>query len=459
MKLKQLRTCGGFWTLWPVPPGLPNPKRSLPSPDSKSKKNSRTHQPKSNAGPPVTSNGDIRAVSPSSESPVSPISDSLGMVAIHPTPKLSDFYEFFSFAHLSPPILNLKRCDLKNAEDRRKGDYFQIQIKICNGKLVEVVASEKGFYTVGKQFLQSHSLVDLLQQLSRGFSNAHQSLMKAFLEHNKFGNLPYGFRANTWLVPPSVAEFPSDFPALPTEDENWGGNGGGQGRNAEYDLRPWATDFALLARLPCKTEEERVVRDRKAFLLHSKFVEIAIYKAVAAIRHLMESRLNTANICHSSPGSVLQQDYVGDLSIEIKRDEMDANKVTSNESTVTDKEVAQRNLLKGLTADESVVVRDITSLGGVVVRHCGYTATVRVVNNMKKGKPEAEDIEIDDLPDGGANALNVNSLRLLLHKFGAESSGVSQSQLSILNDLESSRCLVQRVVKDSMKKIEEPSCF
>ncbi|KAL0653939.1 hypothetical protein Bca4012_096630 [Brassica carinata] len=35
--------------------------------------------------------------------------------------------------------------------------------------------------------------------------NAYDALMKAFIEHNKFGNLPYGFRANTWVVPPVVA--------------------------------------------------------------------------------------------------------------------------------------------------------------------------------------------------------------------------------------------------------------
>ncbi|KAJ7962824.1 Tetratricopeptide repeat (TPR)-like superfamily protein [Quillaja saponaria] len=435
------------------------PKRSLSSPDSKSKKNGRTqNNPKSNVGPPTPSNGDIRAGSPSSEPPVSPIADTLGMVAIHPTPKLSDFYEFFSFAHLSPPILNLKKCDLKNAENRRKGDYFEVQIRICNGKLVEVAASEKGFYSVGKQLIQSHSLVDLLQQLSRGFANAYGSLMKAFLERNKFGNLPYGFRANTWLIPPYVSESPSDFPALPTEDENWGGNGGGQGRNGEYDLRPWATEFAILARLPSKTEEERVVRDRKAFLLQSKFVDISILKAVTAIRHLMESRLNATDICHSPPGSVLHEDQVGDLSIEIRRDTIDSNtkyEVKFNECPVTDKKVAKRNLLKGLTADESVLVQDITYLGIAVIRHCGYKATVRVVNNMKKGKPEAQDIDIDDLPDGGANALNVNSLRLLLHKSGVESSGVSQSQLSNLDDLESSRYLVHTFIKESMRKINE----
>merc|ERR1712183_737009 len=97
--------------------------------------------------------------------------ENLGMVAIHPTPKLSEFYDFFSFSHLSPPILHLRRCDQKDVQERCDGEYFEMQIKICNGKLIRVVASVKGFYTVEKQFLQSHSLVDLLQQLSRAFGN------------------------------------------------------------------------------------------------------------------------------------------------------------------------------------------------------------------------------------------------------------------------------------------------
>ncbi|XAR50527.1 hypothetical protein NMG60_11004873 [Bertholletia excelsa] len=210
--------------------------------------------------PSPTSNGEVR--SPEASSP-SPVSESYEMVAIHPIPKLSDFYEFFSFSHLSPPILNLKRLDRKENAERQDGDYFEMQVKICNGKIITVVASVKGFYTLGKQSLQSHSMVDLLQQLSRAFANAYESLMKAFVEHNKFGNLPYGFRANTWLVPPSVADSNLNSLPLPAEDENWGGNGGGQGKDGKYDCRPWATEFAVLANLPSKTEEERVVRDRK----------------------------------------------------------------------------------------------------------------------------------------------------------------------------------------------------
>ncbi|KAE8709151.1 putative Cupredoxin superfamily protein [Hibiscus syriacus] len=422
---------------------------STPS-DSKSKKvNSKHCQATNNAPPPPEATS---------------ISESLDMAAIHPTPKLSDFYDFFSFSHLSPPILNLRKCDSKEVEGQRDGDYFAMQIKICNGKLIQVVASIKGFHTVGKHFFQSHSLLDVLQNLSQAFSNAYESLTKAFVGHNKFGNLPYGFRANTWLVPPPVGECPSNFPSFPSEDEQWGGNGGGQGRNGEYDLRPWATDFFILASLPCKTEEERTVRDRKAFLLHSQFIDVSILKAVAAIQHVMNSILNEKGLANCHPDSVLHEERIGDLSIMVKHDlaEVDPKsevKFVGNQSSgKTANENAQRNLLKGITADENVIVHDTSSLGTVTVKHCGYTATVTVVGDVKKEKSGALDIEVDDQPDGGANALNINSLRILLHKsFPAELSGCRESNQSNLTDSESSGCLVQRVIKESLTKLEENS--
>ncbi|KAK3219289.1 hypothetical protein Dsin_013259 [Dipteronia sinensis] len=436
-----------------------------PSSESRAKKNGgRPHHPIATANRPQSSDADNQggphsAPLPSDEASItSAMSPSLDMAAIHPTPKLSEFYDFFSFSHLSPPILNLNRCDRKD-EEKREGDYFEMQIKICNGKQIQVAASAKGFYTLGKQFSQSHSLVDLLQNLSRAFANAYESLMKGFIEHNKFGNLPYGFRANTWLVPPSVAEAPSNFPSLPAEDESWGGNGGGQGRDGEHDLRPWATEFAILASLPCKTEEERVVRDRKAFLLHNQFVDVSIFKAVKAIRHLIDSNLNAkdARICHS--GAILLEDRAGDLSITVKHDVGDASlksdvKTNGNQSSgLSAEEVARKNLLKGITADENVVVHDTSSLGIVKVRHCGYTAIIKVVGKVKKGKC-AQDFEIEDQRDGGANVLNINSLRVRLHKsFITESPVGGKSQYN-LDDPDASKSLVRRVIKQSLTKLE-----
>ncbi|CAO2815225.1 unnamed protein product [Amaranthus hypochondriacus] len=397
-------------------------------------------------------------VGPTNEEPritngpsISVISEDNDMAALHPTPKLSQFYDFFSFSHITPPVLGIKKCERKLG-DKRDGDYFELQIKICNAKIIQVVASTKGFYTLGKQLVQSHSLVDLLHQYSQAFANAYDALIKAFVEHNKFGNLPYGFRANCWLTPPSLVENPSNFPSLPIEDENWGGNGGGQGRDGEHDLRPWATEFAALAGMPCKTEEERVIRDRKAFLLHNLFVDVSIFKAVDTIRQLVESE---------SPPKDSHECRVGDLYIVVKRESADANlkpddkRLFCDLSETSAKGVAQRNLIKGLTADENVTVRDISSLGTVTLRYCGYTATVRVVG-VVKNNIEHHDIKIDDQPEGGANALNVYSLRMPLHKpVNAEVSGESASVLSQPDELETSRSQIIKILNDSLANLEE----
>ncbi|KAL0657182.1 hypothetical protein Bca4012_077766 [Brassica carinata] len=97
------------------------------------------------------------------------------------------------------------------------------------GNPITVVLSRTSFYPAGKQQLLCHSLVELLQHISRPFDAAYDALMKAFIEHNKFGNLPYGFQVNTWVVPPVVANSPSIFPSLPVEDVTWGGDDGGVG--------------------------------------------------------------------------------------------------------------------------------------------------------------------------------------------------------------------------------------
>ncbi|KAL5697864.1 hypothetical protein ACHQM5_028972 [Ranunculus cassubicifolius] len=425
----------------------------------KSKNNSNSNHSSTTPSPPSTPH-----VSSSDLSISSNATEGLDMVAIHPTPKLSNFYDFFSFSHLTPPILSLKRINpSSDVEKKHDGDYFDLEIKICNAKVIHVVASVKGFYASGKHVMQSHSLVDLLQQLSQAFANAYESLMKAFVEHNKFGNLPYGFRANTWLVPPVAADSPSVFPSLPTEDETWGGSGGGQAQDCKYDNRPWATEFAVLASLPCKTEDERLVRDRKAFLLHSLFVDVSVVKAVSAIRRLINFDSKSKDSQKCSPGSTLYEDKVGDLVITVKKDAADASlkyeqKLDASlvDSTST-KEVAQRNLLKGLTADESVVVHDSSSLSVVVIRHCGFIATVKVVSSKRKKSCTIDDIEVDDQPNGGANALNVNSLRVLLHKSSNQESPV-ESHLASSDDLETNRSLVRRVIKDSLSNLEaEPS--
>ncbi|XP_057968378.1 protein REDUCED CHLOROPLAST COVERAGE 2 [Malania oleifera] len=377
-----------------------------------------------------------------------------------PPPKLGQFYDFFSFSHLTPPLHYIRRSTRPFLEDKTVDDFFKIDTRVCSGKPMTIVASLKGFYPAGKHLLLSHSLVCLLQQISRPFDAAYKALTKAFTEHNKFGNLPYGFRANTWVVPPVIADNPSLFPPLPVEDENWGGNGGGQGRDGKHDHRQWAKEFAVLAAMPCKTAEERQIRDRKAFLLHSLFVDVSVFKAVAAIKDLIDNNHCSPNGCCTS--SILHEERVGDLLIRVMRDVPDASKKLDSKNDgcqvlgMSEEELARRNLLKGITADESATVHDTSTLGVVVVRHCGYAAVVKVATVVDwEGNSIPKDIDIEDQHEGGANALNVNSLRMLLHKSSSQSSGsLPRLQSSDFEDLRSARSLVREVLGESLLKLQ-----
>ncbi|ERN07098.1 protein TSS isoform X1 [Amborella trichopoda] len=373
-----------------------------------------------------------------------------------PPPKLGQFYEFFSFSHLTPPLQFLRKSTRPFVEDKREDDFFQFDVKICSGKLVNIVASRNGFYPAGKKPLEVHSLAGLLQQISRAFDSAYKSLMKAFVEHNKFGNLPYGYRANTWVVPPMVADAPSVFPPLPVEDETWGGNGGGLGRDGQHNLRQWSREFSILATMPCKTVEERQIRDRKAFLLHSLFVDVSVFNAVAAIQKVIDSKKSLHKSEIGLPNSILHEEKIGDLCITVSKDVPDAStkleaKIDGSQAPgMSAKELAQRNLLKGITADESATVHDTATLGVVVIRHCGYTAVVKVpVASDKESSPLTQEIDIEDQPEGGANALNVNSLRMLLHK---QSGGAPRSRGAENEDIPA-RSLVRNVLGESLAKL------
>lgn len=139
------------------------------------------------------------------------------------------------------------------------------------------------------------------------------------------------------------------------EDETWGGNGGGGGRDGEYDLIPWANKFSFVASMPCKTAEERQVRDRKAFLLHSLFVDVAIFRAVRAVKHVMEEPSMSCSVAEND----VYSERVGDLSIRVLKDGSVASckidtKIDGVEATaVHQKDLVERNLLKGITADEN----------------------------------------------------------------------------------------------------------
>lgn len=375
-------------------------------------------------------------------------------------PRLGAFYEFFSLANLTPPLHFIKRVTQTRQEEQPSDDHlFFLEAKLCNGKFVIVEARRKGFFSFGKQRVLCHNLVDLLRHLSRAFDNAYEDLMKAFLERNKFGNFPYGYRANTWLVPPIAAQSPSTFPPLPAEDGTWGGSGGGWGRDGKSDMLPWADEFLYLTSMPCNTAEEREIRDRRAFLLHSLFVDVAIFRAIAAIRHAMES---TDVSTSTKIDEVLHSETVGNFSITVTRDSSDASckldtKIDGSRATgMRSKHLAERNLLKGITADENTAAHDVDSLGVVNLRYCGYVAIAKV-NNIEKTNVNSsiKPVDITDQPEGGAHALNINSLRVLLNEANSTGEKKISTQSHRQEELTAARNFAENLLKESLQKLEE----
>ncbi|GAB2245155.1 hypothetical protein Droror1_Dr00000648 [Drosera rotundifolia] len=374
--------------------------------------------------------------------------------------KLGGFYEFFSLSHLTPPIQFIQRVSRPQDDQIFADDHlFLLNVKLCNGKLVLIEACKRGFLSFGKQRILTHNLVDLLRQLSRAFDKAYDDLMKAFLERNKFGNLPYGFRANTWLIPPVAAQSPATFPPLPVEDKSWGGNGGGWGRDYKSHLIPWANEFQLVASMPCKTAEERQIRDRKAFLVHSLFVDVAIFRAVSALEHVMQNSIPDSSNVNDE---IVHTETIGDMCITVTKDAGQANSKVDTKidglcaTGLEQRALIERNLLKGITADENTAAHDIGSLVTVNIRYAGYIASVKVKAKASSDAP-SPCVDAFDQPEGGANALNINSLRLLLHKGAAAEHQKSpiHAQGSENKSPIAAQAFVKNLLEDSLLKLED----
>uniref|UniRef100_A0A0E0IPG3 Clu domain-containing protein n=1 Tax=Oryza nivara TaxID=4536 RepID=A0A0E0IPG3_ORYNI len=430
-RLLDIVACTASFGPPPPPPPPPSPKDAAANPakePSGSKAGSaaatggrRTGSPPPSPAPvakDAATKDDAAAAAAAAAAKESSASAELEAEMSGACPRLGAFYEFFSLANLTPPLHFIRRVAQPRQEEQPSDDHLF-------------------------------------------FLEAYEDLMKAFLERNKFGNFPYGFRANTWLVPPIAAQSPSTFPPLPSEDETWGGNGGGWGRDGKSDMLPWADEFLYLTSMPCKTAEEREIRDRRAFLLHSLFVDVAIFRAIAAVRHVMEIKDVSAS---ANIDEVLHSETVGNFSITVTRDSSDASckldtKIDGSRATGMDfKHLAERNLLKGITADENTAAHDVESLGIVNLRYCGYVAVAKV-NNIEKAKVNTsiKPIDITDQPEGGAHALNINSLRMLLNDANStgEKKTLNLPQNNKQEELIAAHSFVENLLKESLQKLEE----
>ncbi|XP_061357089.1 protein REDUCED CHLOROPLAST COVERAGE 1-like isoform X2 [Gastrolobium bilobum] len=179
--------------------------------------------------------------------------------------------------------------------------------------------------------------------------------------------------------------------------------------------------------------------------------------------HLCLARQQKKGRCSVAANDITER--VGDLSIRVLKDGSVASckidtKIDGVEATgVNQKDLVERNLLKGITADENTAAHDITTLGVVNIRYCGYVIVVKVEggDNQNVNSPSHQSIELLDQAEGGANALNINSLRLLLHHTTQPENNKQMTQMETLEseELGASHAFVETLIKESLAKLEE----
>lgn len=111
--------------------------------------------------------------------------------------------------------------------------------------------------------------------------------------------------------------------------------------------------------MPHKTPEERQVRDRKVFLLHSLFIDHAILRGVESIRRVVMGNVKTIQEKEGMM-TVVYSEEIGDLNITVMKDTTNGSykvdtKIDGSRTTgiVDATNLLQRNLVKGITADEN----------------------------------------------------------------------------------------------------------
>eukprot|EP00898_Chlorokybus_atmophyticus_P005403 jgi/Chlat1/5864/Chrsp4S06238 len=326
---------------------------------------------------------------------------------------LSEFYPFFSMAHLTKPFKSIRRSSVVHSEPE---SLLSLEVELSDSNTLQVTACPQGFFVHGKQRTVRHTVVDLLRYSSRRFAGYYATLLDALEERNEFGHLPIGLRSNTWIARPDPQQL------LPTEDPAWCQPepcSEPQTQQVQTAFSPssasWVAKFASCVRMPNASEEERQLRDRQLYLVHNAFVQTGVHAACRLLETV------------TSPAA--------DLSVPVELNSQGLHMVLSSEGTTVgaacpqgsfsrqvagggapQREVCVKNLVQGLTVHSNAVFADTAALATVIVRHGGYMVKVHgegaVVGEMAGVQHDCKE---EAGHCDGSGSLNANSLRTTLH--------------------------------------------
>ncbi|XP_077578261.1 clustered mitochondria protein homolog isoform X2 [Stigmatopora nigra] len=254
------------------------------------------------------------------------------------------------------------------------GDLMYLYIVTVEERHVSVTASTRGFYLnqsttytfnpkpANPSFL-SHSLVELLSQISPAFKKNFTALQKKRVQRHPFERIATPFQVYSWTSP----QVDHAMDCVRAEDAYTSRLG--YEEHIPGQTRDWNEELQTTRELPRKNLPDRLLRERAIFKVHSDFAAAATRGAMAVI---------DGNVMAINPGDEthMQMFIWNNIFFSPGFDVRDHYRDLGGDAAA---HAAPTNDLNGVRAYGAVDVEGLYTLGTVVVDYRGYRVTAQSI--------------------------------------------------------------------------------
>lgn len=253
------------------------------------------------------------------------------------------------------------------------GDLMYLSIVTMEDKHASITASTRGFYLnqsaysfspkpANPSFL-SHSLVELLNQISPTFKKNFAALQRKRVQRHPFERIATPFQVYSWIAP----QVDHVMDCVRAEDAYTSRLG--YEEHIPGQTRDWNEELQTTRELPRKNLPERLLRERAIFKVHSDFAAAATRGAMAVI---------DGNVMAINPWeeTKMQMFIWNNIFFSLGFDVRDHYKDFGGDHAAF---VAPTNDLNGVRAYNAVDVEGLYTLGTVVVDYRGYRVTAQSI--------------------------------------------------------------------------------
>uniref|UniRef100_A0AAR2J9Z4 Clustered mitochondria protein homolog n=1 Tax=Pygocentrus nattereri TaxID=42514 RepID=A0AAR2J9Z4_PYGNA len=209
----------------------------------------------------------------------------------------------------------------------------------------------------------SHSLVELLSQISPAFKKNFTALQKKRVQRHPFERIATPFQVYSWTAP----QIDHAMDCVRAEDAYTSRLG--YEEHIPGQTRDWNEELQTTRELPRKNLPERLLRERAIFKVHSDFAAAATRGAMAVI---------DGNVMAINPGEEtrMQMFIWNNIFFSLGFDVRDHYKELGGDAAA---HAAPTNDLNGVRAYGAVDVEGLYTLGTVVVDYRGYRVTAQSI--------------------------------------------------------------------------------